>query len=93
MIPIRKLTRWVPALLILLFMYTGFSKLFGMEKFTGTMLDQPIPHGLAAILAWVVPAAEILTAVMQFKNWLVQPKNKSGLRPEKQLTVQAGSGI
>jgi putative oxidoreductase len=58
----RKLTRWVPALLILLFTYTGSSKFFAMAKFTATMYNQPIPHGLAAALAIIIPAAELVTA-------------------------------
>jgi putative oxidoreductase len=71
----RKLTRWVPALLILLFIYTGFSKLFGLEKFTGTMYNQPIPHGLAAALAIIIPATEIITAICL----LFQRSQRAGL--------------
>ena len=71
----RKLTRWVPALLVLLFMYTGFSKLFGLAKFSTTMYNQPIPHGLAAALAFIIPAAEILTAICL----LFQRSQRAGL--------------
>lgn len=52
----------VPALLVLLFMYTGFNKLFGLHDFTTSMYNQPIPHPLAYVLARVIPIAEILAA-------------------------------
>jgi putative oxidoreductase len=51
-----------PALLVLLFAYTGANKLFGLTDFTASMYNQPIPHPLAYILARVIPIAEILTA-------------------------------
>jgi putative oxidoreductase len=65
---IMKISMWIPALLILLFMYTGFSKFFAMGAFTGTMLNQPIPHRLAAALAIVLPCIEVATAVCLLFN-------------------------
>lgn len=53
---------FVPALLVLLFMYTGFNKLFTLAAFTSSMYNQPVPHPLAYILARGIPVAEILTA-------------------------------
>ncbi|HWB93252.1 MAG TPA: MauE/DoxX family redox-associated membrane protein [Puia sp.] len=59
----RKLVAgFVPALLVLLFMYTGFNKLFALADFTSSMLNQPIPHWLAYVLARCIPIAEIIAA-------------------------------
>lgn len=59
----RKLVAgFVPALLVLLFMYTGFNKLFALADFTSSMLNQPIPHWLAYVLARCIPIAEIAAA-------------------------------
>src|SRR6187399_1373949 len=46
-------------LLVLLFVYTAFSKLFDLETFKGNMYNQRIPHWLAGILTWAIPAVEI----------------------------------
>ncbi|GGB26315.1 MauE/DoxX family redox-associated membrane protein [Puia dinghuensis] len=54
--------RLVIALLVLLFMYTGFNKLFGLHQFKATLYNQPIPHNLAAALAWIFPCLEIIAA-------------------------------
>jgi putative oxidoreductase len=60
----RKLaTGLIPGLLVLLFMYTSFSKLFALETFKGTLDSQPIPHALAPPLMVLIPAAELFTAV------------------------------
>lgn len=53
----------VPALLVLVFMYTGINKLVGLTDFTASMYNQPIPHGLAYVLARVIPVTELLTAI------------------------------
>jgi putative oxidoreductase len=58
----EKIVGIISAMLILLFVYTGFSKFFNMEDFTGTMRNQPIPHQLAPFLAWFFPTAEIAAA-------------------------------
>ncbi len=52
----------VPALLVLVFAYTGINKLAGLTDFTASMYNQPIPHKLAYILARVIPIAELLAA-------------------------------
>jgi putative oxidoreductase len=59
----RLLAGFVQALLVLLFMYTGFNKLFGLKEFTDSLYSQPIPHGLAFFLARLIPVIEIITAV------------------------------
>jgi len=50
------------ALLVLLFAYTGFSKFFALQAFTGTMYNQPIPHWMAAPLVGLIPVAEVTAA-------------------------------
>ena len=57
-----KIVGIISALLVLLFVYTAFSKFFNMEEFTGSMSNQPIPRRWALILAWSVPITEILVA-------------------------------
>jgi putative oxidoreductase len=52
----------VPAVLVLVFMYTGINKLAGLTDFTASMYNQPIPHKLAYLLARVIPIAELLAA-------------------------------
>jgi len=60
--PFALLKHCVEALLVLLFMYTGFSKLFALEDFTGTLYNQPIPHVFVPLLTWIFPCLEVLTA-------------------------------
>ena len=59
----KRITGVIPGLLVLLFMYTGADKLFGLDSFTYSMYNQPIPHGLAFFLARLIPVVEILTAL------------------------------
>jgi putative oxidoreductase len=58
----RSLVRWIPALLILLFAYTGCSKLFDLSGFTHTLYNQPIPRFAVPTLAILLPGMEIATA-------------------------------
>lgn len=59
----RKLvTGFIPALLLLVFFYTGANKLFSLHDFTSNMYNQPIPHPLAYVLARAIPIAEIIAA-------------------------------
>ena len=53
---------FVPALLVLLFMYTGFTKLFAPVAFLDTLYKQPFPHAMSDWLAYAVPAGEITVA-------------------------------
>jgi len=59
----RLLAGFVQALLVLLFMYTGFNKLFGLKEFTMSLYNQPIPHGFAFFLSRSIPITEIVTAI------------------------------
>ena len=65
----------IPALLVLLFMYTGCSKLFSLSTFTDNMSNQPIPHWLSRPMTVVLPCAEILTAV----SLLLEKSHRAGL--------------
>jgi putative oxidoreductase len=57
------LRKLIPGVLVLLFMYTGFSKVFALTTFKGTLYNQPIPHWLATPLIVLIPATEIFTAI------------------------------
>jgi putative oxidoreductase len=59
---IRRLTNWIPAVLILLFAYTGCSKLLDLDGFTGTLHNQPIPRAVVPFLSVALPCVEIATA-------------------------------
>lgn len=49
----------ISALLVLLFVYTAFSKLFDLTTFRGNMFNQRLPHWLATMIIWGIPPAEI----------------------------------
>jgi len=50
-------------LLILLFLYTGFSKLFDYEITREQMAKSPFISGLSGTIAWLVPIAEIIISI------------------------------
>lgn len=58
----KNIPTFAGALLIGLFVYAAASKLADMDTFRGQLLNQPFPHGLAGILVYALPAAELLTA-------------------------------
>jgi uncharacterized membrane protein YphA (DoxX/SURF4 family) len=60
---IRRLAGWIPAVLVLLFAYSGCSKLFDLESFTRTLYSQPIPQAVIPLLAIALPCLELATAV------------------------------
>ncbi len=47
-------------LLILLFVYAAFSKLFDHQKFSEDMHNQPFPRWMASFFVWSVPSIELL---------------------------------
>ena len=57
-----RLTRWIPSVLILLFAYTGCSKLFDLERFSHTLYNQPFPKSLVPVLIITLPCLELATA-------------------------------
>ena len=56
------------ALLILLFLYAGFSKWFDIARFRHDLSNQPLPHWMGGLLVWILPASEILTAILLFSE-------------------------
>ncbi|HET6253260.1 MAG TPA: MauE/DoxX family redox-associated membrane protein [Puia sp.] len=59
---IHRLAGWIPALLVLLFVYTGCSKLFDLDGWTHTLYNQPFPRSLAPFFAIALPCIELATA-------------------------------
>lgn len=46
-------------LLVVLFLYTGVSKLIDFKGFTHDLNNQPFPNSLTPVLRWVIPISEI----------------------------------
>jgi hypothetical protein len=57
--------------MILLFIYTGFSKLFNMEDFADAMKLQPLPTWMTRVLAKTLPFLEMVVAAI-----LMWPKTR-----------------
>lgn len=59
---------WFPALasflLALLFIYAAASKLLDFGLFRGQLLNQDLPAGLARVLAYLLPALELLAVLL-----------------------------
>ncbi|WP_207531803.1 MauE/DoxX family redox-associated membrane protein [Desertivirga arenae] len=53
-------------LLSLVYTYSSLSKLQNFEETKRQMLNQPVPDWLAIILAWFIPAVELLTVILLF---------------------------
>ncbi len=51
-------------MLIVLWIYAAFSKLLNYELSKNEMLNQVFPYPVALTLAWLIPAIEILTALL-----------------------------
>ena len=62
----RILIDLIVLILISLFLYTGFSKLFDFDNFRTAMQNQPFPGWLSAVLTWTLPLVEITVALMLF---------------------------
>ena len=54
------------SLLILLFAYTAFSKLFDYRAFTQTLSESPLIHNGADTIAWLLPAIELVVVLLLF---------------------------
>jgi hypothetical protein len=54
----------IPLLFILLFTYAAFSKLLDIDRFRAQLYLQPFSHPVADILLYLLPALEILLAVL-----------------------------
>lgn len=56
--------RIISALLILLFTYAALNKLFDYQEFNKQLTYSPFISSIAPLLAWSLPAVEILIAVL-----------------------------
>lgn len=56
----------ISALLVILFLYTAISKLWDYESFRYTLSRSPLLSPVAALLAWLLPAAELVIVVWLF---------------------------
>jgi putative oxidoreductase len=54
------------ALLMALFTYTAVSKIHEHKKFLHTLNESPLIHNEAGIIAWLLPAAELLIVLLLF---------------------------
>ncbi|RXK81679.1 MauE/DoxX family redox-associated membrane protein [Filimonas effusa] len=57
-------------LLILLFIYTGFSKLFDYDMTREQMAKSPFIFGWSGIVAWLVPVTEIIISIALYVKQL-----------------------
>ena len=69
------LVQIIAALLILLFVYTGVSKLNEQPKFIAVLSQSPLIGSKASLLAWTLPIIELITALLL----LFPPTRKAGL--------------
>lgn len=60
------LTEIVVALLILLFVYTGLSKLLDFSSFRYTLSRSPLIGNMAPMLAWTLPVLEFAISILLF---------------------------
>jgi len=59
--------KWVvilSSLLVLLFLYTGLVKFRDLQQFAGEMRNQVFPKTLVPYITWLIPSAEIGTALL-----------------------------
>lgn len=59
-------TELISSLLILLFVYTGLSKLLSIERFKDVLWQSPLISSGAGLLAWQVPLTELAMALLLF---------------------------
>jgi putative oxidoreductase len=58
----------IRGLLILMFLYASFSKIFDPEGFKDSMERQPFPHWLGNSFLFLVPASEIFVSILLLKE-------------------------
>ena len=56
----------ISSLLLLLFLYTGISKLADYEKFKNVLSTSPFLSSSASVIAWLLPLTEIGVALLLF---------------------------
>lgn len=57
-------TQFTVFLLILLWVYASLVKLFDFDIAKGEMLNQVFPDNIALVLVWLIPAIELMTAIL-----------------------------
>lgn len=60
----KTLTEIAASLLVILFIYAGLSKLMNYSEFNFQLGRSPYISGIAGFVAWFMPAAEIVTALL-----------------------------
>jgi putative oxidoreductase len=55
---------FLTALLVLLYTYAAFSKLFDFREFRTALLIQPFPRWAAELLVYLIPLMELLTVLL-----------------------------
>ncbi len=63
-LPIYLMLDSAAALFLLLFLYTALTKLRDPAAFVSALAHAPLPHSWITFLAWAVPLAEILAALL-----------------------------
>ncbi|WCT13463.1 MauE/DoxX family redox-associated membrane protein [Mucilaginibacter jinjuensis] len=58
------LSEIITSFLILLFVYSSFSKLLDFAAFQRAMHSQPFPTWLASLLTWLIPSLELIVVVL-----------------------------
>ena len=56
----------ISSMLLLLFLYTAISKIADYANFKNVLSQSPFLNPLASAMAWVLPASEIIIAVLLF---------------------------
>jgi hypothetical protein len=62
----NKFIEIISALFILLFTYTAISKILDGKLFYNTLLISPLLHNWSSVLSWLIPAVELITAIVLF---------------------------
>lgn len=62
----RVIIELIPALLILLFAYTAFSKLIDYRRFTIVLEQFPFLKSVSHLMGWLLPVSELLVVVLLF---------------------------
>jgi hypothetical protein len=62
--PYQSLMEIITALLILLFVYTGLSKLHEHDRFVSVLFSSPLIGHNASLFAWTLPVVELATAIL-----------------------------
>jgi putative oxidoreductase len=54
----------ITAMLVLLYTYAAFIKLFDFREFRRAMFAQPFPNWVAGIVLYLIPALELITVIL-----------------------------